>query len=354
MGLINAIRRQLLKIIKWDDDSQNTIVYRYPMEDRDEIMNGCQLVVTESQVAMLVLEGQIADVFGPGTHRLETKNIPILTKLKGWKYDFESPFKADVYYVNTKQMIDLKWGTATRVPMRDADFGVIRIGGRGKYSFKVVDAKLFMKEIFGTNRSYSTDAIKDYLKSIIISCFTDVVGTAKIPALDLAARYNELSEETAKKVEEHFSKIGIQAVAIYVENISLPEEVETAMDQRASVGVLKDEMSSFTQYQAAQAMREAAKNNTGGGAGLGVGLGAGVVMGQTMMNAMNQQSSKPEPTNQSQTSSLKCTNCGEAVAPGAKFCSNCGSKVQQVRFCSKCGSKVSPDAKFCSSCGEKL
>ena len=339
------IRKQLLKVIEWKDNSTDTIVYRYPNEDRKEIMNGCQLVVSESQTALLVNGGVIADVYGPGTHKLETKNMPILTKLMGWKYDFESPFKSDVYYVNTKLFIDLKWGTPSRVLMRDADFGVIRIGARGKYSFRVNEPKVFMKEIFGTNREYTTSAICEYLKSIIVTNFSDALGTSKIPALDLASRYVELGDEVKLCAKEEFEKIGIEISNVYVESITLPEEVEKAIDQRSSIGVLKDEMNTFTQYQTAQAIRDAANNEGSGAAGAGVGLGAGIAMGNMMVNAMNQ--------NQSNTQTVKCSNCGHNEKEGARFCSNCGHQLVSKKFCSNCGKEVALEAKFCANCGQK-
>ncbi len=350
MGLFDAIRRQLLKVIKWDDPSTDTIVYKYPMTDRDEIMNGCKLIVGESQTAMLVTGGVIADVFGPGTHNLTTKNIPILTKLLSLPYDFDSPYKADVYYVNTKQFIDLKWGTPTRVMMRDQDFGVVRIGARGKYSFRVNDAKVFMKEIFGTNREYSTDSIKEYLKSILVSNFADALATAKIPALDLAASYLELGQEVKNCSVDEFNKIGINIESVIVESISLPEEVEKAMDQRASVGVLKDEMNSFTAYQTAQAIRDAANNSSGGTAGAGVGFGAGIAMANAMASSMNNQSTNSEAKKES---GVKCTNCGSLQSEDAKFCSNCGTKLTSKKFCTNCGKEVDPNAKFCGECGQK-
>lgn len=349
MGLINAIRRQLLKVIKWDDPKTDVIVYKYPMSDRDEIMNGCQLVVAESQTALLVNGGVIADVYGPGTHKLETKNMPILTKLMGWKYDFESPFKSDVYYVNTKLFIDLKWGTQSRVLMRDLDFGVIRIGARGKYSFRVNDAKVFMKEIFGTNREYTTSAICEFLKSIIVTNFSDALGTAKIPALDLASRYVELGDEVKLCAKEDFEKIGIEISNIYVESITLPEEVEKSIDQRSSIGVLKDEMNTFTQYQASQALRDAANNPSSGAASSGVGLGAGIAMGNIMANAMNNNLNNASNVHNMQV----CSNCGHQEKAEAKFCSNCGTKFASKKFCLNCGKEVALDAKFCVNCGQK-
>ena len=355
--IMGFIKRQLLKVIKWDDPSTDVIVYRYPMQDRDEIMNGCQLIVSESQTAMLVSGGQIADVYGPGTHKLTTSNMPIITKLSSWKYGFDSPFKAVVYYVNTKQFINLKWGTASRVPMRDADFGMLRVGGRGTYSFKVKDAPIFMREIFGTIQKYTTNELKEYFKSIIVTGFSNSLGLANIPALDLPGKYRELAETMKESLIPDFEKIGIEVISLYVENISLPEEVENAMDQRTSVGVMGDKMAAFTQYQTAQAIRDAANNEGGGMASAGVGMGAGVIMGQAMVQGLNNniQSSQPQTVPSENTVVAgACGNCGKSLIAGAKFCSHCGTAVPQQQFCSHCGAKALTGAKFCSNCGKQL
>ena len=349
MGLFSGIKKELLKVIEWNDDTTNTIVYRYPMSDRNEIMNGCQLVVRESQCAILVHEGKVGDVYGPGTHRLTTNNMPIITKFASWKYGFDSPFKAEVYYINTKQFINMKWGTATRVTMRDRDFGVIRVGARGSYSFKVEDALLFMREIFGTNREYSTSSLMEYFKSLIVTGFTTCIGDARIPALDLPSSLDELAQNIKETTDSVFDSIGIRIVNLNVENISLPEEVEKAVDQRSSVGVLSGVMGEFTQYQTAQAIRDAANNPSDGTAGAGVGIGAGVAMGQAMMQAMNNQNNvqKEEPT-------VVCPNCNEKLPLKAKFCLNCGTKLNKEVFCIECGEKNPSNAKFCSNCGHKF
>ena len=290
------LRRQLLKIIQWEDSSSDTIIYRYPMTDRDEIMNGCQLIVRPSQTAILVSSGQICDVYGEGEHKLTTNNMPIITKLASWKYGFDSPFKAEVYFVNTKQFINQKWGTATKVSLRDNDFGIVRVGARGVYSYKVKDAPLFMREIFGTNRDYSTS--------------------------------------------------------------SLTEEVEKAIDQRSSLGALGGKMNEFTQYQTAQAIRDAANNPNGGAgmAGMGVGFGAGMAMGNAMMNSVNQQQNQTaQPQQQSIASSgAVCAHCQNPLVLGAKFCSNCGTPVQTRKFCTNCGNQLDGNAKFCPNCGKAL
>ncbi len=356
MGLFNAIKRQLLKVIEWSDVSTNTIVYKYPMTDRDEIMNGCQLIVRESQVAMLVSSGQIADVYGPGTHKLTTANMPIITKLSSWKYGFDSPFKADVYYVNTKQFIDLKWGTSSPIMMRDADFGPIRIRGRGTYSFKVEDAPTFMREIFGTNKEYDTENLKEYFKSMIVNGFADALGEAKIPALDIAAKYRELSDILKETLKDDFSRLGLKIVNMVIEAITLPEEVEKALDQRTQVGIMSDKMGSFAQYQAAQAMRDAANNPNGGLAGMGVGMGAGMAMGNMFAQSVGsaKDTAVQQPTDAVPTNVKKCVKCGGVLTSTAKFCPECGTAVAQDRYCPECGNKVTGTAKFCANCGHKL
>ena len=348
MGLFKAIKRQLLKVIEWSDPSTTTIVYKYPMEDRDEIMNGCQLIVRESQVAMLVSSGQIADVYGPGNHKLTTQNMPILTKLASWKYGFDSPFKADVFYVNTKQFFDLKWGTTSPIMLRDADFGPIRIRARGTYSFKVSEPTTFMREIFGTNQQYSTDALRDYFKTIIISEFADTIGEARIPALDIAAKYREIGDLLKQNLGSDFGKIGVEICNMVVEAITLPEEVEKVLDQRTSVGIMSDKMGSFTQYQAAQAMRDAA-SNPGGVAGMGVGLGAGVGLGQVFAQSVTQAKDEPKVA-----PGKTCSKCNANIAANAKFCSECGTPVATAKFCPECGHKLEGAAKFCMNCGHKV
>lgn len=357
MGLFSGLTRQLLKVIEWQDDATNVIVYKYPMEDRDEIMNGCQLVVRESQCAMLVSSGQICDVYGPGTHKLTTNNMPIITKLSSWKYGFDSPFKADVYYVNTKQFINLKWGTATRVTMRDRDFGVIRVGGRGSYSFKVEDAPKFMREIFGTNREYTTASLIEYFKSIIVTGFTTVLSSSNIPALDLPSKLLDFGKAIKDSTDETFNSMGIEIVNFNVESVNLPENVEKAIDERSTVSVIGDVMNEYTQYQVANAIRESANNQGGGTADIGVGLGAGMFMGQQMgqvfANNMQQNSQKSQ-----NNGTFKCPKCSVDLPNGAKFCMNCGTKIEVVEakevFCTECGTKNPSGSKFCFNCGKKF
>lgn len=352
MGLFDAIRKQLLKVIEWKDESTNTLVYRYPIdESRDEIMNGCQLIVHESQVAILVKEGQIGDVFGPGRHKLETNNLPILTKIAGWKYGFDSPFKADVYYVNTKQFIDQPWGTTNPVMMNDAEFGPVRIRAFGKYAFRVVDAALFMKEIFGTKKDYSTESLTQYFKSMVVTGFSSTLSKAKIPVLEIAGKYYELAEQIRLQIDVDFNEMGLALTELFIENVSLPAEVEAVIDKRTSVGIMSDKMASYATYEAVGAMRDAA-NNEGGFAGAGVGIGAGIQFGTMMGNALNNVQDAPKTA--PKADSKVCSNCNANVPATSKFCPECGNKMPTEKFCPECGNKVSATAKFCPECGKQL
>ena len=277
--VFNFIKSQLLKVIEWTDDSKDLLVYKFPMQPNTEIMMGSALTVRESQVAIFVNKGQIADIFQPGYYKLSTDNMPVLTKIMSWKYGFDSPFKAEVYFINTKQFTDQKWGTVNPIMMRDADFGMIRIRGYGKFSFRVDDPATFLKELFGTNSTFETKDITDYLKSILIQNISDTIAELKIPALDLATQYREISAAVTEHSDADFRKMGLQLVNMIVENVSLPEEVEKMMDTRTSMGVMGDKMGAFMQYQTAHAIRDAAQNEGNGMAGAGMGLGAGLGLG---------------------------------------------------------------------------
>ena len=290
MGLMDWGKAQFLDILEWLDDSTDTLAWRFPMRGQ-EIQNGGQLVVRESQEAVFVNEGQMADVFKPGTHRLTTQNLPILATLKGWKYGFESPFKSDVYFISTKLYNDLKWGTSNPIMMRDADFGMLRIRAFGIYSIKVVDSATFLRQLVGTNGVYTVPDISEQLRKTIMSRFTDVLGEAKMPALDLAAKYDEISDLVRQKLAEEFKTMGLELSKFFVENISLPEEVEAMMDKRTGVGMMAPVMGAYTQMQVADSIPLAAQNQggvAGLGMGMGVGFGMGNMMGQQMAGAQQQ------------------------------------------------------------------
>ena len=293
MGLMDWSKSQFIEIIDWLDDSNDTLAWRFPVRNQ-EIKNGAQLVVRESQEATFVHEGQFADTFGPGTHTLSTRNMPIMSDLKGWKYGFESPFKSDVYFTNTRLYNDLGWGTANPIMMRDADFGMLRIRAFGIYSIRVKDSKTFLKELVGTNGLYTKDDITEQLRKSLLSRFTDALGEAKIPALDLAAHYDALSELLRKKMDPEFQTMGLECSKLFIENISLPEEVEAMLDKRTSVGMMAPVMGAYTQLQVAEAVPLAAQN-PGGIAGLGMGAGLGLGMGNLMGQQLGAAASNAQP-----------------------------------------------------------
>jgi membrane protease subunit (stomatin/prohibitin family) len=284
MGLWDKLKNQLIDVIEWLDDSSDTMVYRF-YRPENEIMNGAKLIVRESQVAAFVNQGQLADVFVPGTYTLATANLPILSKLQGWKYGFESPFKAEVYFVSTRVFTDRKWGTKNPIMLRDAEFGPVRLRAFGTYGVKVKDAGTFLRQVVGTNSRFSVDEINDQLRDLVTTRFAEVLGASKIPALDLAGNYGQLASLICNKIAPDFDAFGVELVKLLVENISLPPEVEAAMDKRSSMGVIGN-MQAYSQYQTANAIGDAAKN-PGGIAGLGVGMGAGVAMGQQFAQSMN-------------------------------------------------------------------
>jgi len=283
MGIWDKLKAELIDIIEWLDPSNDTMMYRFERYN-NEIKYGAKLVVREGQAAVFVNEGKIADVFQPGTYTLETKNLPILATLQGWKYGFESPFKAEVYFCSTRRFTDLKWGTKNPIMLRDAEFGPLRLRSFGTYVVRVVDPSAFIREIVGTDAHFTADEITGQLRNLIVARFSDILGESKIPALDLAANYDELGKFITTRIQPEFSSYGLEVSAFLVENISLPEEVEKALDKRTSMGVIGD-LSRFTQFQAANAMEEAAKNPGGMAAG-GMGMGMGFAMAGQLGQAM--------------------------------------------------------------------
>ena len=344
-----AAMNQFIEVIEWLDPSQNTLLYRFPVYQQ-EIKNGAQLIVRESQAAVFVFEGQVADVFTPGRYTIEGGNTPILSKLGAWKHGFNSPIKSEVYFVNTKQFTDMKWGTSNPIMLRDADFGIVRLRAFGAYSLRVADPGMFIKEIAGTNAHFQTEDIDGQLKRAIVSEFSDAIGEMKIPALDLAAQYKELGDAIRGKINEDFGSYGLEVTKFYIENISLPPEVEAAMDKRASMGALGDAQR-YMQFQAADALRDAAQNE-GGGAGLGAGLGAGFAVGGQMANAFGAGQPAGQQAGGGAAATVPCPSCGKGNTPSAKFCADCGTKMEVAQVpCVKCGAKLREGAKFCSECG---
>src|ERR1700733_11418045 len=291
MSLIDYLKTQFLEIIEWQDDSRDTLSFRYPDMDK-EIKNGAQLIVNESQTAQFVYLGQFGDTFGPGKHTLVTDNIPILSTLKGWKYGLESPFKADVYFVNTRLFTGNKWGTANPIMLRDPDFGIVRARAYGTFDFKVVDVKTFLKEVAGTDDHFRLDEFADTMRSRIVSVFTDALASAKVPVLDVAARYGELGAALLPVINPAVtSKYGIEISSFIVENVSVPPEVEQAIDKRSSMTALGN-LNDYVKFQMAEAMGKGG-GDAGGMAGTAAGLGAGLAMGQQLLNAFNTPQTTP-------------------------------------------------------------
>ena len=288
MGLLDNLKQQMgsqfIEILQWLDDTNDSLVYRFPVYNQEIKMNA-QLTVRENQAALFINEGKAADLFSPGRYQLTTQNLPILTTLRGWKYGFQSPFKAEVYFFNMRFFTDLKWGTTNPVMMRDAEFGMIRLRAFGTYAMKIADPKVFFATIVGTQGLTTTDEITGQLRSTILSRLSDAIAESKIAALDIASKYDELSGHGKQILGPEFAAYGLELSKFFIENVSLPEEVEAAIDQRTKLGVLGDRMGQYTQLQAADAMKIAAAN-PGGAAGAGIGIGAGIAMGGMMGGAL--------------------------------------------------------------------
>ena len=292
MGLFNKLKGEFIDVIEWTDSSSDTMVYRFERYG-NEIKNGAKLTVRESQAAVFINEGQLADVFKPGMYDLTTANLPVLSTLKGWKHGFESPFKAEVYFVNTKRFTDLKWGTQNPIMLRDKEFGPVRLRAFGSYSIRVTDPAVFLKEIVGTDDDFNKDEVTGQLRNIVVSRFSDALGESGIAVLDLASNYNELGDFMQNRLAGEFREYGLELVKLLVENISLPQAVEDAMDKRSSMGVIGN-MNQYTQFQAANAMEAAAENPSGGAAG-GMGMGMGFAMANQMGQAFGGQNQQNQP-----------------------------------------------------------
>jgi excisionase family DNA binding protein len=279
MGLMDFIKGELIEIIEWTDDSRDTLSYRFPDDDK-EIKRGAQLIVRESQIAQFVYLGQFGDKFGPGKYTLTTDNIPVLTTLRGWKYGFESPFKADVYYVVTRVFTGNKWGTSNPVMMRDNDFGIVRLRAFGTYDFRIVDPPRFLKEVAGTDQHFRLDEFADVMRSRIVSVFSDALASSKVPALDVAMRYTELGDALLPLINPVLNaKYGLEMSSFILENVSVPPEVEAAIDKRSSMAAVGN-LNDYVKYQMAQGLE------TGGTgvAGVGAELAVGASIAQQMMN----------------------------------------------------------------------
>src|SRR5258705_2011764 len=330
MSLRDFISKQWIDVIEWVEPEEGILAYRYPMQDR-EIQNGGKLTVRDSQAAVFVNEGKVADAFGPGLYTLNTQTLPILTYLKNWDKAFKSPFKSDVYFFSARIQTDQHWGTQNPISIRDKEFGAIRLRGFGIYSYHLSDAKSFYSKISGTRDIYRVADLEGQLRNTIIAKMTDAFAASQVPFLDMAANQGALAEKISETLKPSFTEYGLSLDSFVVENLSLPEELQKVLDQRISMNVLAA-MGKFTQYQVAQAIPIAAGNEGGGAVGMGAGLGAGVAMGQAMMDAVKKSTSAPV--------------AGAAPAPAA------GVPAAETKFCSECGKTIPRSAKFCPECGK--
>jgi membrane protease subunit (stomatin/prohibitin family) len=290
MGLMDFIKKQFIDIIQWTEDDDGTLAWRFPMRDM-EIQYGASLTVRESQMAVFVNEGKVADVFGPGMYKLTTQTIPVLTYLKNWDKLFESPFKSEVYFFSTRQQVDQKWGTSQPVTIRDKDFGAVRLRAFGNYSYRIADPKLFHTEISGTRESYGSEDLDGQLRGLVLQHLSDAIAQSGIPFLDLAANQIEFAKALSTELSPAFAAIGLKLEGMTVQNVSLPEELQKILDQKIGMGMVGNDMGKFMQYQTAQAIPKFAEGGGGGGSGIAgdaMGLGAGVALGQVLAQNLQQ------------------------------------------------------------------
>lgn len=357
----------ILDLIEYPDARNDEIVHRVPEHGSGEFRLGSQCVVRESQRVVFFRDGKALDVLGPGRHTLSTANVPLLTGLIGLPFGSKSPFRAEVYYVNIREFIDMKWGTAQPVLYRDKEFGMIRIRAFGTYSMRVKDPQMFVNQVVGTRGSYSTNQIEDFLRSIVINEFNDMLGGVMTSILDVQSMTTEIASAAQHALADNFDRLGLELLTFQVVAITPPEEVQKRIDERSGMAALGD-MRTYMQFQTAQAIGNVGDGGEGGGggggnvtegAGLGAGLGMGMAMGEAMREAMRGGQSAPQPSTQGAPAAAGpgtrfCSECGEPLAPGAKFCSNCGAKAPSANICTNCGSENPAGAKFCQECGTQL
>jgi len=339
----------IIDLIQWTDERPDELVHRVPERGSGEFVLGSQLVVRENQSAVFVRDGRALDVFEPGRHTLSTNNIPLLVELMGIPFGGDSPFTAEVFFASLREFTDLKWGTVQPLTYRDSELGLVRLRAHGTYSIRITDPQLFITYIVGTQSGYSVGDIEGFLRSIVINQFNALLGDMHTSILDLPGLTLNLANAARLSLAGDFERLGLKLMTFQLTAVTPPEEVQKRIDERSGMAAIGD-MATYTQFQTAQAMRDAAQNPGGGGAaGIGVGLGAGAAMGQAMANAMpgfgtsgHQQAAPTTP----------CPKCNAQVALGAKFCSNCGASL--LSACAECGTPNSANAKFCEECGNAL
>lgn len=353
----------ILDLIEYPNEATDEIVHRIPEQGSGEFRLGSQLVVRESQRAVFFRDGKALDVFGPGRVTLSTNNIPLLTGLLGAAFGGKSPFRAEVYFVSMREFTDFKWGTPQPIAYRDSELGMVRLRAFGTYSIRVDDPQLLVNQVVGTRGAYTTGAIDDFLRSVIVSEFNDVLGGVQTTLLDLPKLTNEIADTTRNSLGDAFKRLGFALTSFQIGAITPPDDVQAKIDERSGMAALGD-MKTYMQYKTAQAIGEAAQNpGTGGeaasaGVGLGAGLGMGQAMAQAMRDAMNPQAQPapgtPAPATAPPAATMVCPNCQATIPAGSKFCPNCGKALPTANTCPKCGTENPPGAKFCTNCGTAL
>jgi len=329
MSLRDFLSKQFIDVIDWVEPEDGILAYRYPMQDR-EIQNGGKLTVRDSQMAVFVNEGKVADAFSPGLYTLNTHTLPILTYLQNWDKAFQSPFKSDVYFFSTRIQTNQHWGTPNPITIRDKEFGAIRLRAFGIYTYHLSNPKVFYSKVSGTRDIYRVADLDGQLQNTIVGRITDTFASSNLPFLDMAANQVDLSGKIADQLKPAFAEFGLTLDSFVVENLSLPDELQKVLDQRISMNMVGD-MGRYTQYQVAQAIPIAAANEGGGAAGIGAGLGAGVAMGQAMMDALKKSTTAAAETGTAPASAA-------ATSAETKFCLNCGKPIPKIaKFCSECG-----------------
>jgi membrane protease subunit (stomatin/prohibitin family) len=347
---------RVFDVIEYFDATGREMVHRIPEQGSGDFRIGSQVIVRESQQAVFFRDGKSLDVFGPGRHTISTANVPLLVDLIGKAFSGETPFKAEVYFVNMREFVDQKWGTPEPVALRDSDLGMVRVRAFGTYSMQTKDAQLFVNKVVGTQGLYYTNDIDNFLRSMIISNLTDILGGIKKSLFDLPSLYDEISAGTKAKAQDEFNTLGIDLKTLFVSNISPTEETAKAIDERAAMGAIGN-MQAYLQFKTARAVEQAAMASGEGGGGfaqMGAGMGAGVGMGAMMAGMMGQAMQGGAAAVGAAAATVTCPSCGQAMPANAKFCNNCGAKIGQSMICANCKADVPAGSKFCPNCGNQV
>ena len=335
MSLRDFLAKQFISVIEWNEPADGILAYRYPMQDM-EIENGGQLTVSESQMAAFVNEGKIADIFGPGLHTLNTRNLPLLTDLMNWDKAFESPFKSEVYFFSTRLQIDQKWGTATPITVRDKEFGAVRLRCYGIYSYRIADPRAFFNQISGTRDKYFAADLEGQLRDTIVARMTGIFANSDLSFLDMAANQSALAEKIVEQMKPAFAALGLALDQFVVENISLPEELQKVFDQRIGMNMVGD-LGRYTLYAAAESLDLSAANSSGA-AGMGMGLGAGAAVAQVLQSSLRSVTPGAPPAAAPALIGVPSAAASPAAAQGSKFCIECGHSLPlSAKFCAECG-----------------